>query len=197
MGLFRQNKNDLSDSELIRKFREEDNISCFEKLFVRYSHLIFCVCLKYLKNVEESKDTTMEIFEKIFADLKKFEVANFKGWLYAITRNCCHYKIRKKIVTCVLDAAIEKNQTMFMEFSAFDTLINEREFQMQQLEKAFAKLKENQQSCLRLFFYEKKSYIQISEETGYTEAQVKSYIQNGKRNLKNYLIQHEAFKNDP
>jgi RNA polymerase sigma-70 factor (ECF subfamily) len=191
---FNTKKENCSDSELIRKYREDGDIASFEELFFRYSHLIFCVCLKYLKDEEESKDTAMEIFEKIFADLKNFEIRNFKSWLYATTRNCCRYKIRKRIITNIVDTNLEKSEKFFMEFSDFDTLVNEKEIQVQLLEKAFARLKENQQTCLRLFFYEKKSYLQISAETGFTEAQVKSFIQNGKRNLKNFLIQHEAFK---
>ena len=45
-------------------------------------------------------------------------------------------------------------------------------------------LNPEQKQCLILFYLEKKSYQEISENTGFSLMQVKSYIQNGKRNLK-------------
>jgi len=194
MFSFRKHKNQYSDLELIHQFKTLDDASSFEELFTRYSHLIFCVCLKYLQDEDESKDATMEIFEKVLSDVKNHKISNFKSWLYTITRNYCSYKLRQRKTTSALKIELKKNEKFFMEFSQFDTLVDEKEIRLQNLEHAFAKLKQQQQECLRLFYYENLSYQQISERTGYSESQVKSHIQNGKRKLKIILSQEEAFK---
>ena len=54
---------------------------------------------------------------------------------------------------------------------------------------ALKQLHAEQQQCVTLFYLEKKSYKEIAEQTGFTLLQVKSYIQNGKRNLKLLLQQ--------
>jgi RNA polymerase sigma factor (sigma-70 family) len=183
-----------SDLELISDFKVFDDTSAFEELFLRYSHLIFCVCQKYLLDEEESNDATMEIFEKVLKDLKNHKITNFKSWLYATTRNYCNYKVRRKKATNIFDNKTQKNENFFMEFSSFDTLVDEKESQFQNLENAITQLKQRQQECIRLFYYDNKSYRQISESTGYSESQVKSHIQNGKRRLKILLSQNEAFR---
>ena len=187
-------KKKKSDLELVSDYKTFDDTSAFEELFLRYSHLIFCVCQKYLMDKEESNDATMEIFEKVLGDLKNHNISNFKSWLYTITRNYCNYKLRKRKTTDVFENENEKNKKIFMEFSSVDTLVDEKENQFQTLESAIAQLKQCQQECLRLFYYDNKSYRQIAESTGYSESQVKSHIQNGKRRLKILLSQNEAFK---
>ena len=46
------------------------------------------------------------------------------------------------------------------------------------------KLKAEQKSCIQLFYFENKCYREIAERLYMEEKKVKSYIQNGKRNLK-------------
>ena len=52
------------------------------------------------------------------------------------------------------------------------------------MEGALKELNREQQQCVTLFYLQKKSYQEVSDETGFSMLQVKSYIQNGKRNLK-------------
>ena len=70
----------------------------------------------------------------------------------------------------------------------------EKDIALTQMETALQQLNAQQQQCVTLFYLHKKSYQQITEHTGYTLLQVKSNIQNGKRNLKimlQRLQQHE------
>ena len=60
----------------------------------------------------------------------------------------------------------------------------EKEVQYTQLEKAIEELNEDQRKCIELFYLKEKSYNDIVDLTGYTMNEVKSFIQNGKRNLK-------------
>jgi RNA polymerase sigma-70 factor (ECF subfamily) len=60
----------------------------------------------------------------------------------------------------------------------------EKEKQFVALENAIEELSAEQKKCVDLFYLKEKSYVEIAEITGFTLNEVKSYIQNGKRNLK-------------
>ena len=191
--MFFRSKNKLSgieDSELISRYRYSHETNYIGELYQRYTHLVFGVCLKYLKNEEEAKDSVMEIFEKVLVELKKHEVENFKSWLHSVTRNFCLMRLRKQ-------KTVDKREEAYMKVVK-DTVETEeelhlngevdiKELELQDLEEGLNSLKKEQKTCLELFYLQEKSYNEVAELTGYSLKQVKSYIQNGKRNLKNYL----------
>ena len=151
-------------------------------LFQRYIDLVFGVCLKYLKDPEKSKDAVMEIYEQLVVKLKKHEVENFSGWLYVLARNYCLMQLRsvKNLKTIVFESdfmqSAEKNH---LENEAF-----EKEENLQQLERCIEKLPEEQRQSIQLFFLQEKCYNEIAAITGNEWNKVRSFIQNGKRNLK-------------
>jgi len=155
-------------------------------LFKRYKHLVYGVCMKYLKDEDESKDAVMQIFEKLISDLKKHNIEYFKAWLHTVSKNHCLMLIRKNKSkyresidgTEVSLEVVEMNSLLHPENSL------EKESSLQHLESAIRELNEEQRKCVELFYLEEKSYQQVSELTGYNMLQVKSFIQNGKRNLK-------------
>jgi len=178
----------LSDEELIEKFLETGDKHFFGVLFQRYTHLVFGACMKYLKNKDESEDAVMDIFEKLMGELKAHEVRNFKGWIYTVSRNHCLMKLRK-----------EKQMQMTNQPDKLDGIVvempepmhlnstMEKEVELTNLEQAMTKLNEEQRVCLELFYLQEKCYTEVASITKYSLNEVKSYIQNGKRNLKNYL----------
>jgi len=125
----------------------------------------------------------MQIFEKLFTDLQRFEVANFKSWLHVIAKNYCMMKLRKPNRDIYTDNFVEK------DFDLHHEAANEKEQQLLALEKAIAELPADQKNCVELFYINQKSYKEITEQTGYDYNKVKSYIQNGKRNLQ-LKLQH-------
>jgi len=72
-----------------------------------------------------------------------------------------------------------------------ETEVAGKEKQYQLLESALASLNNQQQTCIRLFYYQRKSYREIAEEKGFSLKQVKSFIQNGRRNIKVYMERKE------
>jgi len=197
MGFFslRSTRQNKSDQELIIDYRVNDDLSSLDELFQRYLHLVFSVCQKYLKNIDDSKDAVMEIFEKAIEDLKKYEITNFKMWLYSTTINYCNYKIKKQTSPITLEKNIEKYENFCVENPEFFTLLTERDAQFNKIESAMEALNEAQKTCIDLFYFQRKSYQQIAEITGYSIKQVKSNIQNGKLNLQKMLVKREATKN--
>lgn len=186
MFLFsKQHIGDLSDSELISRYQKKGDKKYLGPLFERYSHLVFGVCMKYLKNEDESKDAVLNIFEKLMKDLQFKEVNSFKSWIYVVAKNHCLMHIRSS-------ATFDKKLDDYKAFESnehsesFDNL----ETKLEHLEQAIEELKEEQKECIKLFFLQNKCYNEVAEITGYSLLKVKSYIQNGKRNLKIKLVEN-------
>ncbi|HLP14314.1 MAG TPA: sigma-70 family RNA polymerase sigma factor [Flavobacteriales bacterium] len=172
----------MSDEDIIQRYLRTDDNTMVGELYNRYARLVFGVGLKYLKNKEESKDVLFSVFEKLLADLKKYEIKNFKAWLYTYTKNECLMQLRKTKVK-----TIEKD-VFDVQVGGVDEEEEEVEYNkealLQSLEGHVEGLADEQKQCIKLFYIENKSYGEISEETGLTFNQIKSFIQNGKRNLK-------------
>ena len=185
MWLFKtRNKYPQTDTEIVAAYKQTGDTKLMGILFERYAHLVYGVCFNYIKDQEVCKDATLIIFEKLFTDLKKYEVSNFSSWLHTVTRNHCfaYMKTSNRIVT--VDESYLTNQKQDDETDISDELILNH---LDYLDSALATLNEEQKNCIKLFYLEEKSYSEITNITGYTLNQVKSYIQNGKRNLKIYL----------
>lgn len=177
----------FSDLELVVRYKQSGEVYYAGVLFQRYTHLILGLCLKYLKNQQDSQDAVMDIFEQISVALLKHEVTNFKSWLHTLTRNHCLMKLRKpEVKRLITQDVAEVDESLFMENADDEHLIDEdeREAQLRHLPAALNQLNAEQKVCIELFYLHSKSYQEVAEATGYNLNQVKSYIQNGKRNLK-------------
>jgi RNA polymerase sigma-70 factor (ECF subfamily) len=178
---FRQKPGTLTDQELISGFRSTDDLTLVSELFGRYTTMIYAVCVKYLRDRDDSKDAVMQLFEKLPNALKTHEIANFKSWLYVTTRNHCLMQIRAKKgkMTEKIGAEVVENDILLHHEQDL-----ELENDLTRLENCIEQLAGEQQQCVRLFFLEEKAYKDIATITGFDLNKVKSHIQNGKRNLK-------------
>ena len=189
--IFHRKKNeDLTDEELLVQYRKTGNNALVGVLYTRYTHLVFGVCMKYLKNEDDAQDMTLVIFEDLMEKLLKTEVQYFKSWLYQVSKNHCLMKLRKAQTVFKKEEEYKKNVLPDMESEQEAHLIveDEKEQELQRLEAAVETLGEEQKRCVKMFFFEEKSYQQIAQETGYSLKQVKSYLQNGKYNLKKQML---------
>ncbi len=191
MRLFKaKNIQSFTDNELIAKYKSTGDNSLVGELYKRYSHLVYGVCLKYLKNEEEGKDAVLQIFENLLTDLKKHEIANFKSWLHSVSRNHCLMFLRKQQTQLKrvneYEATYQHEETFSAPFAVHEK--EENEVMLTKLEEAMTGLKEEQRICIELFFLKEKCYNEVADITGYDIKKVKSYIQNGKRNLANIML---------
>lgn len=169
----------ITDNELLEKFYIDHDNQWLGIVLQRYTLLLLGVCMKYLKNEEESKDAVQQIFLKAITELAKYKVSYIKSWLYMVARNHCLMKLRDKNVFIPVEntaelAAVESNEKE----------LTDKEATLSLLETSLEELNPEQKTCVTLFYLQKKSYQEIVDATGYSLLQVKSYIQNGKRNLK-------------
>jgi RNA polymerase sigma factor (sigma-70 family) len=168
----------LTDQEILRHFYADHNNEWLGSLLERYTMLLYGVSMKYLKNQEEARDAVQQIFLKAITELHKYEVSYFSSWLYMIAKNHCLMLLRNQRRGVSVDQVAEP----VYEEADPDPL--QKESLLKELEEAMQHLNSEQKTCIRLFYLEKKSYQAVAAETGFSLLQVKSYIQNGKRNLR-------------
>lgn len=170
----------MSDEELIRKFLHDRNNEWLGILLPRYSLLLFGVCMKYLQNEEDAKDCVQQIFLKVINEIHRHDVQNFKSWIYMVAKNASLMRLRgqKNFKLTWNENLVVKDDDMERRQAHQD-----KEQLLNRLQQNILKLKPEQQTCINYFYLQKKSYAEIAALTGFSISQVKSYLQNGKRNL--------------
>jgi RNA polymerase sigma-70 factor (ECF subfamily) len=173
-----------TDLELIEKYQKNADTAAMGQLFERYSHLVFGVCMKLLADSDQAQESVSQIFEKLFESLKTAEIKFFPAWIHQVSKNHCLQLLNKKNKIkqpLDQDVAFEEN------FLSWEKTVEQT--QIESLPEALAQLGESQRICIELFYLKELSYKEIQTKTGFSFAEVKSHIQNGKRNLKIILTQ--------
>lgn len=190
--VFNDKYNNYSEDELINNFLESGDNRFVGILYERYGHLVLGLCIKYLKNKDEAQDAVIQIFTNLLKDLKRFKIDYFKSWLYVYSKNFCLMELRKRQSLLKKELELSENVHLFMDMPDLEHL-KEKERQIGLMEQAIELLNKDQKVCIELFYLKNKSYLEITQLTGYSANDVKSHIQNGKRNLK---LKMEALTNE-
>lgn len=171
----------IDEPALLAGYRDTGDLQLLATLYEGYMPLVYGLCLKYLKDEERSRDAVMQIFEELISKLRVHEVSNFKSWLYTLARNHCLMAIRS---SSKHDFVSIDNHFMETESILHLNKDDIPEEQIQIMEKCMETLSNEQRLAVSLFYLEEKCYKEVSELTGFDLNKVKSFIQNGKRNLK-------------
>lgn len=190
--VFNDKYKNYSEDELINNFLESGDNRFVGILYERYGHLVLGLCIKYLKNKDEAQDAVIQIFTNLLKDLKRFKIDYFKSWLYVYSKNFCLMELRKRQSLLKKELELSENVHLFMDMPDVEHL-KEKERQIGLMEQAIELLNNDQKVCIELFYLKNKSYLEITQITGYSANDVKSHIQNGKRNLK---LKMEALTNE-
>lgn len=171
----------LTDEALLIEFKKNFDQQVLAQLYLRYTDLVYGVCMKYFKHAETSKDAVMNIYQELLTKLQIHEVENFKSWLYVVVKNHCLMQLRKekKNITVEFTPAVMQSE----DFTHLDDVL-EKENELKKLEFCIENLPAEQKQSIRLFYLENKCYNEIVNTTGYDWNKVRSLIQNGRRNLK-------------
>ncbi len=169
----------LSDNDLLENYYSTKDNKWLGILLKRYTLLLLGTCIKYLKNENNAKDAVQQVFLKAINEIPKYKITYFKSWIYMVAKNHCLMQLRDKNKT----VDISENALLEDEIFDIDTF-RKKDEDLSYLEAAITELNDEQKHCIDLFYLQKKSYQDIVNTTSYTLMQVKSHIQNGKRNLK-------------
>jgi RNA polymerase sigma-70 factor (ECF subfamily) len=174
----------ITDHELLERFYADRDNQWLGILLERYTLLLLGVCMKYLKNEEQARDSVQQIFLKAITELQKYKVEYFKSWIYMVAKNHCLMQLRDKPGKNTIEVR-DSIPAETIETDKESLLLNEKTYEY--MDEALKELNADQQLCVTLFYMEKKSYQQIADQTGYSMMQVKSHIQNGKRNMRLFI----------
>jgi RNA polymerase sigma factor (sigma-70 family) len=177
----------LSDMALVEEYKNSKKPEVLGILFHRYIDLLYVVCFKYLKDSELSKDIVMQTYEEVSQKLFTHDVSNFRSWIYVVTKNIClmHLRKAKQFQMTSLNPEVV--------YSTDDLHLNDvfrKEEDLNQMQKCLEKLPQEQRKTVEMFYMQGKSYKEISGETGLEWNDIRSFIQNGRRNLRNCMEKH-------
>jgi RNA polymerase sigma factor (sigma-70 family) len=182
---FFQGKSIQPEAEQLRAYRRTGDVAVLGALYEPYMDLIFGVCYRYLRDEDYAKDAVMLIFEKLVVDLRSHEVTNLRSWLHSVAKNYCLMKLRAEKESIKMDHAGDPGSGTY---SGNVVTLDEEAFtldaRLDALDDCLPKLAPKQRLAIELFYLEQKCYRDIAAQTGFEVSKVKSYIQNGKRNLK-------------
>lgn len=178
----------MRDEELLLRYSTTADTYWLGIVLQRYTTLLLGVAMKYLRNLEHAEDAVQQVCLKVLTQFPKEPVQNFKGWLYIVMRNHCLQILKDQ------HTFPQENDYPLQLIADENEPIEAEKIDENLLHEALSSLKDHQQQVIRLFYLEEKTYAEIMEITGYNFTQVKSYIQNGKRNLKLYLEQNRVEK---
>ncbi|MDA3614884.1 RNA polymerase sigma factor [Polluticaenibacter yanchengensis] len=183
-----RNYTHLQDNELLQLFKKTGNNYFLGVLLERYTMLLFGVCMKYLKDEDTAKDAVQQVYTKVILEIEKYEITYVKSWLYMVAKNYCLMQLRNAGKTLHTDWQ-EANHILLDDNDEQSKELQEHKEELLTLvEEGVQYLPEDQQKCVSLFYMEKQSYKEIAEITNFSMMQIKSCIQNGKRNLKNWIV---------
>ena len=180
-----------TDKELADDYRETGDMQVLGALFQRYMDLLYGVCLKYLKDPETAKDAVMQLFEELTKKLRQHQVENVKSWLHTLAKNHCLMQLRspRNFRTAEFNAELMQSES--------ETHLNgmmQKEENLTRLEHCLQTLPDEQKTTVELFYLQNKCYKEIASETGIEWNKVRSYIQNGRRNLKLCMEKQSAIE---
>jgi RNA polymerase sigma factor (sigma-70 family) len=170
----------FSDSELVQQYKDTSNMDSLGDLYGRYMDLLYGVCLKYFKEPDEAQDAVIYIFEELVTKVKKYEIDNFKGWLYQLAKNHCLMKLRSKKSQPV---NVDVDLMHLQENMHLDDVM-QKETSLIVMEHCIEQLPSEQKTAIQLFYLQEKCYKEIADSTALDINKVRSFIQNGRRNLK-------------
>ena len=181
LKIFKKNPSNYTDAELVARYQKTGDMDILGILYERYTELIYGVCLKVLKNEAEAEDAFMNIFEKLTKKVSQHDIKQFRPWLHVLVRNHCLEVLRKKKkhLTVSYDKDFMQSEAVFHPF--MEEVINEK---IPALTKCMDTLKSEQKKCVELFYFEGKSYVEIAAVQDLSLGKVRSFIQNGRRNLR-------------
>lgn len=181
--IFKKRPQQQTDAELVARYQDSGDMDVLGVLYERYVELVYGVCLKYFKDSGLAEDAVMNIFEELTKKVKKHDIQNFRPWLHVLAKNHCLMQLRKKKITVSFDPQFMQSDEVVHPTFGEATENGE----LKALKGCIEQLPDNQQQCVTWFYLEEKSYKEIAQMTDLELGKVRSYIQNGRRNLRNCM----------
>ena len=171
-----------SDEELVARSIGGDHES-FNQLVLRWERPIYALAYRVIGREEDARDVCQETFLRAFRALNGFRgQAKFSSWLYRIALNLCRDWVRSERRTPVVQAPEELE---VLELSAVreptasvEDLVARREL-TRIVERAMARLPEEQRTAIILKEYHELTFQEIADLVGCPLSTVKTRLVSG------------------
>jgi len=150
-----------------------DDHERFASLFQDCRPWLQNLCQRILGESDQASDAVSETYLRACRNRANFDGVNLAGWLSCIAKHICIDRMRREFPTQSLNEVIGPATTD----SEVRTLTG------MHIRAVLSELPERQRRCLKLFYIEGFSAKEVANATGWTDKQVKSYLQNGRRNF--------------
>ncbi|MCX6744103.1 MAG: RNA polymerase sigma factor [Candidatus Parcubacteria bacterium] len=184
---------ELKDEQLVLIIREKDK-ELYSELMQRYQTKLIHYLRKFIKSNDELEDVLQEVFIKVYRNIFDFDAdKKFSPWIYRIAHNEAINYLKKHSK----DGISLEDQ----EWEIVDKKIDikedvENKLLKPKIEQGLAVLKDKYREPLILYFFEQKTYEEISDIMRLPVNTVGTLIARGKIKLKQYL-QKELYDKFP
>lgn len=172
-----------SDEELVKIIREKDQ-ELYSEIIKRYQTKLSHYLRKFVRDRDELEDILQLVFIKVFKNLNSFDLGKkFSSWIYRIAHNESINYLKKNQNKISLD----ENELEIVDHKIDIILEVDRGLLKNKFEKIFNRLKPKYSEPLILFYFEEKSYEEISDILRIPISTVGTLILRGKKQLHDLL----------
>ena len=182
------------DEDLVKKILRSP--PAYREFISRYQRIVSVMTSRMIRNEEDRKDISQEVFMKAYHRLSSFRFqSKLSTWVGSITYNTCISFLEKKKYLLYDDFSLPGNDGEDQKFDPMDDGILPQDEWLssrqvhQSLQKAIEQLPPIYKTLIALYHSEEISYEEISEITGLPMGTVKSYLFRARKKLKETLLQ--------
>jgi len=173
-----ENLESVPDEVLAQRFQTTGGPQYFSEIFRRYKKSVFAGCLAMLRSRMVAEELTQETFIRLFTRIDTFRGGSFKAWIHRVARNLCLNQLadhgRGEAISYEDARApgepVKGLEPEFLIRNEVRTILNQ--------------LTAQQRITMKLFYLDGYRYGEIGERLGLSPEQVKSSLQNGKRQFR-------------
>lgn len=182
---------DQSDEDLVILVCKSKDTFVYGVIYDRYEHLVYNKCYGFVRNVDEAKDLTQDVFLQVFIKLTSFKGnSKFSTWLYSVTYHfCVNYLNRdkeKKIAS--LSKPVEEEYSLAAEISD-DSLF---QLKVDRLEKALREMPPEERMLIQMKYQDNASIKELQEVLEISESAVKMRLSRAKTKILEIYQQMEV-----
>lgn len=189
-GDARKERKQLSDSEVVQRFLDGDQLA-FGDLVDRYDSRLLNFVYRTIGDRERAQDLVQETFVRVYRHLHRFDqTKKFSTWIYTIASNLAKNELRNRSRNpLVLFQTIKKNWEADHRPLEWEDLkykpddLYRKRFLRDKVEDAVAQLPEHHRVVFVLRELEGKTYEEIADITGCNLGTVKSRLNRARNNF--------------
>lgn len=175
------NSTQLSDEQVVVAVRKE-NKELYSEIIQRYQSKLSHYLRKFIHDRDELEDVLQAVFIKAYENLYGFdEKRKFSSWIYRIAHNEAINHIKKHARVSV---SIDEVGMILLDEKIDLPNGVDQEMLKRKMEDALSEMKEKYRTPLLLYFFEQKSYEEMSEILRIPISTVGTLMARGKKNLR-------------